>query len=256
MAATPRAAEPPPDERKPACPSPTATTAAAAAVIAALSACSPLPDAATGHQDAHGASTAEPAGRLAAAHGLVRTGRGWSADGIQGPIPAPGSCHYRRTSDGEVLPDPRCTHGAIDTAVSQTNIGQTICRPGGYTDSVRPPLALTEALKYRMLAAYGFPASKVRDYELDHLVSESAGGSSSTLNLGPNPTTTRAATRAASTSPTTRTSSNTVLGSRVRPPGQAPACPTLHGHQLDPAGPLSPTAGHGLTTAATSAAGA
>lgn len=164
-----------------------AITAAAAAAAAALSACSLLPDAATGHHDAHGASPAEPAGRLAAAHGLVRTGRGWSADGIQGPIPAPGSCHYRRTTDGEVLPDPRCTPGAIDTAVTQANIAQTICRPGGYTDSVRPPLELTEALKYRLLAAYGVPAGKVRDYELDHLVAESAGGSSSTFNLWPEP---------------------------------------------------------------------
>jgi hypothetical protein len=162
-----------------------ATTAVAAAALAALSACSPLPGA--GQQGTHDAHTAEPAGRLTAAHGLVRTGRGWSADGIQGPIPAPGSCHYRRTSEGEVLPDPRCTPGAIDTAVTQANIGQTICRPGGYTDSVRPPLELTEALKYRMLAAYGVPASKVRDYELDHLVSESAGGSSSTFNLWPEP---------------------------------------------------------------------
>src|SRR4051812_26302722 len=46
---------------------------------------------------------------------------------------------------------------------------------------------MTEALKYEMLAAYRVPANKVSDYELDHLVPESAGGSSSTYNLWPEP---------------------------------------------------------------------
>jgi hypothetical protein len=168
-------------------PRPVHTVAAAAAVIAALSACSPLPGAVTGHQHNQRAGTTGPAGRLAAARSLVRTGRGWSADGIQGPIPAPGTCHYRRTSAGEVLPHPRCTPGAVETAVTQGNHDQTICRAGGYSDSVRPPLELTEAIKYKLLAAYGVPASQISDYELDHLVPESAGGSSSTYNLWPEP---------------------------------------------------------------------
>lgn len=160
-----------------------------AAVAVALSACSTLPAAPTARQGDQGdhVGGTEPVDSLAAVHGLVRTGRGWSAAGIQGPVPAPGSCHYRRTAGGEVLPDPRCTPGAIDTAVTQANIGQTICRAGGYSDSVRPPLELTEALKYKMLAAYGVPANHVRDYELDHLVPESSGGSSSTYNLWPEP---------------------------------------------------------------------
>lgn len=162
---------------------PPATILAAAI---ALSSCSPLVGAPAGRQGDQRGGT-EPAGSLAASHGLVRTGRGWPAAGIQGHVPAPGSCHYRYTAGGEVLPDPRCTPGAIDTAVSQANIGQTICRAGGYSDSVRPPVELTEALKYKMLAAYGVPASKVREYELDHLVPESTGGSSSTYNLWPEP---------------------------------------------------------------------
>ena len=46
---------------------------------------------------------------------------------------------------------------------------------------------MTEALKYKMLAAYGVPASNIGDYELEHLVPVSAGGSSSTYNLWPEP---------------------------------------------------------------------
>jgi hypothetical protein len=162
----------------------TATTVAVATLVA-LSGCPALPDVtAAPRAGRHGGT--QPAG-LAAEHGLVRTGRGLSGAGIQGPVPAPGSCHYQHTANGEVLPDPHCTPGAIDTAVTQANIGQTICRAGGYSDSVRPPLELTEPLKYKMLAAYGVPASNIGDYELDHLVPESAGGSSNTYNLWPEP---------------------------------------------------------------------
>jgi len=71
--------------------------------------------------------------------------------------------------------------------VTQASIEQTICRAGGYSDSVRPPEAMTEALKYKMLAAYGVPGSKIGEYELDHVVSVSLGGSSSTYNLWPEP---------------------------------------------------------------------
>jgi hypothetical protein len=71
--------------------------------------------------------------------------------------------------------------------VSQANIEQTICRAGGYSDSVRPPQETTGALEYKMLTAYGVPASKISDYELDHLVPESTGGSASTYNLWPEP---------------------------------------------------------------------
>lgn len=126
----------------------------------------------------------------AAAHaaGIVRTGHGWTPDGgIQGTIPAAGSCHYRRLPDGEILPDARCTPGAVDVAVSSDNAQATICRRGGYSDSVRPPEEITQPVKYKMLAAYGIPASQAHDYELDHLVPESLGGSSSIENLWPEP---------------------------------------------------------------------
>lgn len=162
----------------------TATLAAAATLaLGSLSASSTLPNAVVDDHAAHRADGQPGTTNVAAHRGLVRTGRGWSTTGIQGPVPAPGSCHYRHNDDGELLPDPHCTPGAVDTAVNQANIGQTICPPGGYSDSVRPPEQMTEALKYKMLAAYGLPASKISDYELDHLVPESTGGSSSTYNL-------------------------------------------------------------------------
>ena len=53
-----------------------------------------------------------------------------------------------------MLPDPTCTPGASDAAVSQANIGQTICKDG-WTSTVRPPESYTEPLKYQQMAAYG-----------------------------------------------------------------------------------------------------
>ena len=106
-----------------------------------------------------------PAGSLATA-----TGHGWSTAGIDGPIPPPNSCHLRTASDGEPLPDPRCTPGAVDSAVIPRTLHTTVCRPGGYTASVRPPAAITEAAKRKIMAAYGIPWSQAHNYELDHLI--------------------------------------------------------------------------------------
>jgi hypothetical protein len=81
---------------------------------------------------------------------------------------------------GLVLPDPGCTPGGIDPAVTQANIQQTICRTG-YTKTVRPPVRQTDALKHRLLVAYG--QAYERSTEEDHLISLGLGGSSSTSNL-------------------------------------------------------------------------
>src|SRR5579884_836504 len=59
---------------------------------------------------------------------IVADGHGWTSSGLDGTIPAPGSCHIRTAADGEPLPDPTCTPGAIDTAVTDTDIATTICR--------------------------------------------------------------------------------------------------------------------------------
>lgn len=121
-----------------------------------------------------------------AADGVVVTGRGWTAQAILGEVPAPGSCHYRHAGR-EVLPDPACTPGAVDSAVSQANLRTTVCRKGGYTASVRPPARLTDAIKRRLLAAYGIPVADSSRYELDHLIELSSGGSSDVRNLWPEP---------------------------------------------------------------------
>jgi hypothetical protein len=116
-------------------------------------------------------------------------GHGWTAAGLDGPMPAPGSCHLRHAADGQPLPDPACTPGAVDTAVTDTDTATTICRRGGYTSSVRPPVSLTEPAKHKLLAAYGIPAARIGDYELDHLIDLAAGGASDLRNLWPEPNT-------------------------------------------------------------------
>jgi hypothetical protein len=118
-----------------------------------------------------------------ATSGVVDSGVGWTATGLDGPAPSPGTCHYRSAADGDALPDPGCTPGAVNTKVTQGIIGTTICRDG-YTASVRPPESMTEAAKYQSMAAYDSPGP-VGHYEYDHLVPLELGGSSDVRNLWP-----------------------------------------------------------------------
>ncbi len=122
---------------------------------------------------------------------LTAREHGWTPAGIEGPIPAPGTCHMRASASGDPLPDPACTPGAIDPTISEANLGSTLCRQGGYTAVIRPPDALTEPVKRKLLAAYGIPASQTDDFELDHLVAMFVGGASDTRNLWPEPNTFR-----------------------------------------------------------------
>ncbi|NNN21693.1 MAG: hypothetical protein HKL80_06800 [Acidimicrobiales bacterium] len=112
-------------------------------------------------------------------------GTGWTSSGLGGTMSKPSSCHYS-TSNGYTLPDPTCTPGAIDTTVTQANIFSTICRRGGYTSSVRPPVSLTEPAKYLSMSAYGTSQSATK-LEFDHLVPLGLGGASSLQNLWPQP---------------------------------------------------------------------
>lgn len=108
-------------------------------------------------------------GHLAAVH---------DPDQVTGTIKR--ACRYR---DGGQLPDPQCTPGSIDPAVTQADIHQTICA-SGYTATVRPPESQTEKFKYDIAyPAYGDPGS--RRTELDHLVSLELGGSNDATNLWP-----------------------------------------------------------------------
>jgi hypothetical protein len=63
--------------------------------------------------------------------------------------------------------------GALNQNVTQTTIGQTVCVKG-WTATVRPPQAYTEGLKYKLLRSRH---GKVGDYELDHAIPLSLGGS-------------------------------------------------------------------------------
>ena len=107
-----------------------------------------------------------------------------SAQTVQ-PQPAPGSCHaigaglYSR-------PDPHCTPGALNPAVTQGTVEQTICKDG-WTATVRPPESVTEAEKAASMAAYG-DAGPPSGYEYDHLLPLSLGGAvNDARNLWPEP---------------------------------------------------------------------
>ncbi len=81
-------------------------------------------------------------------------------------------------------PDPVCTPGVADPRVTQANIHQTICVPG-YTRSVRPPVAYTNALKRRQMIEYALPGT-TKDYQEDHLLALELGGApSDPRNLWP-----------------------------------------------------------------------
>jgi hypothetical protein len=123
-----------------------------------------------------------PVAPAAPSSSLIYTGLGWDAGGLQGPMPAPGTCHYG-SSNGNALPDAACTPGAVNTGVTQANIQSTICTTG-YTTTVRPPESMTEPDKYKSMAAYSSPGT-ASDYEYDHLVPLELGGSSDVRNLWP-----------------------------------------------------------------------
>jgi hypothetical protein len=101
------------------------------------------------------------------------------------PQPDDGSCHP--TGSGKFSqPDPSCTPGALNPAVTQATIGQTIC-VSGYSKSVRPPESITNKEKLASMAAYGDSGSP-SDFEYDHLVSLELGGApNDPRNLWPEP---------------------------------------------------------------------
>lgn len=99
------------------------------------------------------------------------------------PQSRPSQCHARRGP----LPDPTCTPGAINPDVTADTIAATICRPG-WTATVRPPTSYTNDLKRRQIDQYGYLDRELGDYEEDHLVPLSVGGSpSDPRNLWPEP---------------------------------------------------------------------
>ena len=75
------------------------------------------------------------------------------------------------------LPDPRCTPGSFDPAITRAKL----CAPGYRTSSYRPPSSQTTRAKYQVVEpAYG--QRNVRG-ELDHLVPLELGGSNDMKNF-------------------------------------------------------------------------
>ena len=69
-------------------------------------------------------------------------------------------------ADDPTLPPPG-TPGVMNPAVTQENIGSTICRRG-WTATIRPPPAYTNDPKRQQLAEYGYADRDPRHYEEDH----------------------------------------------------------------------------------------
>jgi hypothetical protein len=107
-----------------------------------------------------------------------------SVDAVQSQ-PRPGSCHARGAGQFS-LPDPRCTPGAVNPAVTQATIDRTICVTG-WTKTVRPSESITEPEKAASMAAYGDEGS-MGSYEYDHLIPLELGGAANDpRNLWPEP---------------------------------------------------------------------
>ncbi|MGH9071737.1 MAG: hypothetical protein ACRDX8_11365 [Acidimicrobiales bacterium] len=128
-----------------------------------------------------------PAGSAPSDHGPSRLAVGRAGPGT---YPA-GPCHYRAGTAGtpfaaQALPDHACTPGALNPAVTQADIGNTICS-GGWTSTVRPPESYTERLKRVSLTVYG-QSGRLGAYEFDHLVPLELGGAPwDPRNLWPEP---------------------------------------------------------------------
>lgn len=85
------------------------------------------------------------------------------------------------------LPNPHLTPGATNPAVTPRTLRQTVC-VRGYSHRIRPPEAYTEKLKREQIRQYGYRDRRLRDYEEDHLIPLSIGGSpTSPRNLWPEP---------------------------------------------------------------------
>ncbi|WP_138418744.1 hypothetical protein [Sinomonas gamaensis] len=162
---------------------------ALAAALLPVAGCAQIPSAGRAHSASDGstAGVSQEPGSRDTSGPVVANGHGWTQAGLDGTIPAPNSCHIRWTAEKEPLPDPKCTPGAVDSAVTQANLKETVCRKGGYTSSVRPPVTLTDPAKLKIMAAYGIPASDASKYELDHLEPLTIGGASDVRNLWPDP---------------------------------------------------------------------
>ncbi len=85
-----------------------------------------------------------------------------------------------------ILADPVRTPGVLNPDVTQENIRSTICQHG-WTETIRPPVSYTNALKTKQMRQYGETGS-LSEYQEDHLISLELGGSpTDPRNLWPEP---------------------------------------------------------------------
>ena len=90
------------------------------------------------------------------------------------------------SSKGPYHADPARTPGVLNPYVTQRNINSTICLHG-WTKTIRPPTAYTNALKEKQMREYGVGGS-TSDYQEDHLISLELGGHpTDPRNLWPEP---------------------------------------------------------------------
>lgn len=85
------------------------------------------------------------------------------------------------------LPDLRLTPGVTNPEITQANVRETVCIKG-FTKTIRPPAYYTNHLKKLQIRQYGYADRNPRDYEEDHLIALSLGGSpTDERNLWPEP---------------------------------------------------------------------
>lgn len=82
----------------------------------------------------------------------------------------PGRCHVKG-----LLPDPNCTPGELNPAVTQATIQSTIC-VSGWTATGRPSLSATNEWKQTVAQSYNITNFDPTQYEGDHLIPLELGG--------------------------------------------------------------------------------
>jgi hypothetical protein len=104
------------------------------------------------------------------------------------PSPATGESIRAHGGPPDIYPDPERTPGAINSAITQENIRETICNPRWSTKSIRPEESYTHRLKVEQINEYGYSDSRLRDYEEDHFIPLELGGHpTDPKNLWPEP---------------------------------------------------------------------
>ncbi len=94
--------------------------------------------------------------------------------------------HGHGRSAPRIVADPVRTPGVLNPDVTQAKIRSTICRRG-WTETIRPPVSYTNALKRKQMRQYG-ETGPLSGYQEDHLISLELGGSpTDARNLWPEP---------------------------------------------------------------------